>query len=274
MSFSPVAAATGVVGQADAARDFVDQMVNKYVVKPKNAKGIGGFVFQYEGSSEARQQAEITDHFSEDLSPINDHIAIRPFRLTLRGFVAELIMKKEQGLVGALDAIQNRLSTVPAYLGKYTPTQLAKIQGIVTKAQNVTAQFDQTLARVKNVVGLFDKSIPGTTEQQHAWFKLNALFASRKPLFVESPYGIHPNMIIETLAFIQPEDTNGWSDITVTLKQIRVVDINVRPVVYRNRSEIQRAPAVDNGSTKGKVVPKSLLYQGGKLIGSFFGVGQ
>ena len=266
MSFTPVTGAQQAINGADSARSYIDTLANKYIVKPKNAKGIGGFVFQYEGSSEARQQADITDHFAEDLTPLNDHVAIRPFRLTLRGFIGELVMKKPEGLVGALDTIQNRLSVVPAYLGKYTPTQLAKIQAITTKAQNLTSEFDQTLARVKNIVGFFENSSPGTTQQKHAWLKLNALFTSRKPLFVESPYGIHANMVIESLTFIQPEDTADWSDITVTLKQVRLIDVTVSQVVYRNRNEAQRAATVNNGTTKCKKIAPSLAVT---IIDSF-----
>ena len=56
---------------------------------------------------------------------------------TLRGFVAELVYKPNDGVLGAINSIQNRLTTVPAYLGKYTPGSLATIQRAATQASNV-----------------------------------------------------------------------------------------------------------------------------------------
>ncbi len=45
--------------------NYLNNIANKYIVKPKNAKGIGGFVFDYEGETNVTFQADITDHYLE-----------------------------------------------------------------------------------------------------------------------------------------------------------------------------------------------------------------
>src|SRR5262245_9752879 len=105
-------------------RNYLDGLANKYIVRPKTVLGIGGFVFDYEGDTRVSRQADITDHYAENNDFINDHMAMRPFRLTLRGLVSELVFEKPRGILGALQTIQSRLGVVPAYLGKYTPQGL------------------------------------------------------------------------------------------------------------------------------------------------------
>ena len=81
---------------------YVDGLVNKYVLRTKNSQGIGGFVFDYLGDVNVSLQADITDHFAEDNTAIQDHVAMRPIKVVMRGFVSELVMKAPQGVVGAL----------------------------------------------------------------------------------------------------------------------------------------------------------------------------
>jgi hypothetical protein len=244
----------------DNGRKYLDTLANKYVVKPKNSKGIFGFVFDYEGEATARLQAEITDHYSESNTVLNDHIALRPLRITLRGFVSELMLLKPQGLLGALAAIQNKLTTVPAYLQKYTPGAIATIQKAITKATNVVNTIDQSIARVKNIVGLFSKSAPPVSKQEKAYIQLQSLFFARSPMLIETPYGAFGNMVIESLSFVQDETTRTWSDISVGLKQINFVqEAQSTPDKNVNRRAQQDQAPIDKGKTQGKSLAASFV---------------
>lgn len=244
----------------DNGRKYLDTLANKYVVKPKNAKGIFGFVFDYEAEANARLQAEITDHYSESNTVLNDHIALRPLRITLRGFISEVVALPPQGLVGALDAIQNKLTTVPAYLGKYTPGAIATIQKAITKATNVVNTIDQSIARVKNIVGLFSKAAPPIPKQERAYIQLQSLFFARSPMLVETPYGSFSNMVIEALSFTQDEATKTWSDITVGMKQMTFVqEAQNTPDKNANRNAQMVQGAVDKGKTQGKSLAASFV---------------
>lgn len=244
----------------DNGRKYLDTLANKYVVKPKNSKGIFGFVFDYEGEASARLQAEITDHYSESNTVLNDHIALKPLRVTLRGFISELVFLKPQGLLGALGSIQNKLTTVPAYLGKYTPGGIAKIQKAITQTTNIVTRIDQSIARVKNIVGLFSKAAPQKSKQEKAYAQLQSLYFARSPMIVETPYGIFGNMVIESLAFVQDDITKTWSDISVALKQINFVqEAQGTPDKNVNRHAQQAQGPIDKGKTQGKSLAASFV---------------
>lgn len=248
-------------------RSYVDTLANKYIVKPKTVKGIGGFLFDYEGDSTLNLQADITDHYSETNVAIQDHIAIKPLRMTLKGFISELAVKKPEGLLGALEQIQNKLSTVPAYLGKYTPGGIKNIQKAITKTQNVVNTIDQSLARVKNIVGFFDKTTQGRTAQEKAYNKLQTLMVTKQLVFVQTPYGTFNNMAIESLVFVQDETTKTWSDITVTLKHLNLVDVKTSTIdVKATRNYQQSQSAVDQGGTSSGKQDKTLAA---KIFDSF-----
>jgi len=244
-------------------RAYVDGLANKFIVKPKTVTGIGGFVFDYEGETNVSIQADITDHYLETNEPVQDHIAIHPIKMTLRGYVAELVQLKPTGLLGALEQIQNRLTTVPAYLGKYTPGAISTIQKAISKTQNTVNTIDQSLARIKNIVGLFSKSVQGRTNQERAYNKLQSLMVTRQLMFVETPYGTFNNMAIESLVLVQDDTTKMWSDITVTMKRMNFVDIQTSTLDFRSgRNGPQSQGTVNQGATSGTPVDSSVLFKG------------
>ena len=244
-------------------QNYLNTIANKYIVKPKTAAGIGGFVFDYEGETTLTYQAEITDHYLESNDPVQDHIAQRPVRLVLRGFVSELAQKAPAGVLGALTTIQNKLTAVPAYLGKYTPGAIQGIQKSLTTAQNTVNQINLGLSKVQNIVGLLPGAAPQKSKQQKAFAQLQSLWLSRQVLTVQTPYTYFSSMAIESLTFIQPDETTSWSDISVTLKQLRFVEVAVTPTTntYAGRSAYQRALQSAQGKTTGTPVAQSVLFQ-------------
>lgn len=272
------------LGQIENGKGYLDSLATKYVVRPKTAKGIAGFVFDYEGETRLRQEATSTDHFAEDNSSIQDHIAIRPVRLTLRGFVSELAVTPTNGILGALNVIQSKLNVLPAYLGKYTPQALNVVNGALTQAQSVVNQVNQGLARAKNIVGLLADPLgrkpPGKTKQELAYAQLSALgfpdpnasVSGSGPInntphifVVSTPYKVFDNMMLETLDMVQDEATKFWSDVTVTLKQMRFAETSSIPNLLSNfsgRAGQQIQPQTDKGKTPGTPAQASLLYQG------------
>ena len=72
------------------AEDFIDDLSTKYILKPLGARGIGGFVFDIPDEAKVTLSADITDHWVEDNTTVNDQIAIKPDMIALSGFVGEL----------------------------------------------------------------------------------------------------------------------------------------------------------------------------------------
>lgn len=258
MAINPFQSTTPSTNQSGPL--YVDSLTSRYLIKPKSVSGIGGFLFDYEGEDTTELHADITDHYAENNTAIQDHVARNPTHLTLRGFVAELVYKPNAGILGAINSIQNRLTTVPAYLGKYTPGAVANIQKVATQASNVGNQINQAIARVKNVVGFFGNSAPGQTKQQAAFNKLSALWETNQMMIVETPFGIFGNMLIEDLLFVQGDETKYWSDVTVKLKAMRFASTETASIDFKSgRAAPQAESQINKGSTKGTPVNQSVL---------------
>jgi len=70
--------------------EFTNELLNKFVVKTASSFGISGFVFDIREDENITLKADITDHFVEDNSTIQDHISLKPIKISLRGFVGDL----------------------------------------------------------------------------------------------------------------------------------------------------------------------------------------
>lgn len=204
---------------------------NYVLLPPKGFKGgIAGFVFDYEGDDQITLESDITDHFAEDNSSVQDHIALKPYRIVLRGFVSELTLPAtSQGFFGALTTLQQNIGSVPAYLGKYTPQSLQKLQGSASKAisqvQNYANEASQYLNQAKNLATLFGGATGAPTRQQQAFGILSSLRDQRQICNVLTPWCFLPGMAIESLVMIQPKESKTRTDIAVTMKQMRFVDV-------------------------------------------------
>jgi len=289
-----ISSAPGSVSSAGmAGADFVNQLTStKIKVKPKGLAGIGGFVFDYEAETTLTMQAEITDHFAENGSVLNDHRVVKPMKITLRGFVGEIVYQRTAGIAGLLSLLQSKLTTVPAYLGKYTPQALGKVQGVLTQAQTISDKIDQYADRTKNIVGMFQKSAPGATKQEQAFNTLKAMFLAgtvftvvkspspwaiqnqqlygippskpRSPkISVVSPWAMLDDMMLETVTFTQDETNKFETDISITLKQVRFANVQttqIDPNSCAGRAGQQNAPAADNGNANGTAQNVSMLH--------------
>lgn len=61
------------------------------IVRPNNPPaGIAGFLFDFNGDEELRFRSQITKHYTEANTPVQDQIALEPEEIILKGTVAEL----------------------------------------------------------------------------------------------------------------------------------------------------------------------------------------
>lgn len=241
-------------------KGYLQNLTNKFFMRPKNAEGIAGWVFDIEGETNASISAEITDHYVEDNTAIQDHIAIRPLKIHLRGYVGELTYKQTAGFSAVINAIQSRLTSVPAYLGPLTPGGIKNVQRALTKVTSVINQANQIYNKTKNIYGFFANSNPHPTKQEKAFSHFMASMNSRTAMVITTPYGTFDNMIIENVAMIQDESTKSWSDISIILKQLNVIPIHPASAdknITRNAS--QKSSRFKKGITKGLAVAVSKI---------------
>lgn len=263
---------SNVFNSITSVQNFVNGVngvaTNYVLLPPKGFKGgIAGFLFDYEGDDQMSLDSDITDHYAEDNSSIQDHVALKPYRIVLRGFVSELTLPAtSQGFFGALTTLQSNIASVPAYLGKYTPQSLQKLQGQASKAvsqvQDYANTASQYLNQAKNLAGLFGGSSGAPTRQQQAFGFLAALRDQRQICNVLTPWCFLPGMAIESLVFMQPKDSKTRSDISVTMKQMRFVDVESSQnttATHGGRAGFQYQSQTNLGLTSGTPTPFSTI---------------
>ncbi len=253
-------------------QSYVDGLVNKYILRTKSSNGIGGFIFDYLGDINVAMEADITDHYAEDNTAIQDHVAIRPIEVVMHGFVSELAMPAPQGVVGLLANMQSGLSQVEAYLGRYTPGVTQTLQKAVTKVQSTVNTINQTLQKAQNVISLFPGAPPNATKQAKAYSQLFTAMSQKLPMTIDTPYRVLQNMLIKRIVFVQPEDTRTWTDISVTLKQINFVETATVADngTFAGRLAQQAQAPVNKGVVPGAPVNQSIAYglaQSAKWVG-------
>lgn len=223
-------------------------------------KDISGFAFDYIGEERLEAGTEITDHYSETNEFMQDHIAVKPAFVVMRGFVAEQTVNKA-AFLPTLTALATALTPITPYLGQYSPGAAA----LMGQAVNQTTQIIQQISRISSLYGSASKLISaarGLTKVQQAFNTLDELRTSGVPFVVVTPWATfgardtlgnlpHGLMMIENLVMVAPEETRGWADIVVRLKEIRVA-----PSLLTQVQDNARAPgasvAAPAGSTSGR----------------------
>lgn len=206
--------------------------LKQYVVTPVNAFGLGGFVFDVEGDSVVNLSTEITDHYLEDNSAVQDHIAIRPKRVILRRYVGELVYQPDQNLNSTVQSVVQKLTALSSFL----PVLSKGAEQIFSlKAEDITFNKLKDTISSKTINQLtdywaFSKNLLGQeSRQQRAYTYLKALMEQRILVSLQTPFEFVNNMAIESIVAIQPEGSKYISDFTIVLKQIRFAQLITAP---------------------------------------------
>lgn len=209
------------------AQLLIDSL-KQFVVTPLNAFGVGGFVFDNEGDTSLNLSADITDHYTEDNKSVQDHIAIKPKKLTLKGYVGELVYRDGNTAASSVQKVVQKLTTVTQYL----PQLSAAAQQAIDVINNARAgNFSlnnvslESVNKVLDLWGLAKNINPNQTKQAQAYMYFKALYEQKILCSVQTPYEFLSNMAIESIIAIQGENSKYITDFSITLKQIRTVQI-------------------------------------------------
>ncbi len=225
---------------ADFVQKFTDAVAAVSILVPEGVTQIGAFAFDYQENNEVDLENEIPDHQMEDNTFSNDHIAVKPDRVILSGYVVELTMPAAtiKTVLGALTAATNLLSALPVFLGAQTPGGAQAIAAAISQAQSVIVQVEQAVARAAQIANLLNGFLNGQamTKQQAAFKQLRALRDAGIIFTVYSSFQVHDNMAIESLRVIQPPDSQGWARFVVRMKKMNVIGASGTPHYLANLS--------------------------------------
>lgn len=237
------------------------------------------FLFDYEGEQTISLQSDITDHFIENNSAIQDQIALKPVTVTTHGYVGELNDVPPSKLK-LLKQIADKLIAVEAYTPQLTQAAII--------AYNQAAQLYATGSNLlNNSVALWDSlngdsgttTITGTTasisknqnKQQIAFQMFYGYWTDRRLFTIQTPWAIFKDMAIMSLRAVQGEETRVVTDFEVTFKQMRFADTITTstltsffdPSNFQGRAFSQGASLVNLGTAN---------LTSGPGLGSVFGV--
>ncbi len=179
-------------------------------------------------------QSQITDNYIENNTAVQDHIAISPVVITLRGYVGEVEFKPPTVFTNYLtDKINNYTSntlgiTVSDKLGAISAL-LPPVDNVTQAARNAVQYVESSFNRYKRIynqlMSLSKKDQKQVTEsvQQYVARNLKEMWENRTLVEVVTPYGFYKNMAIQSITLTQG-NTTTQSELSVSLKQLNFAE--------------------------------------------------
>lgn len=217
---SGINAVSNLVLATPKAKGYQPQEIPSVRGLPSTPSTDPALLFHYEGEQVLTLKSDITDHFIEDNTALQDQIALAPRTLTTHGFIGELNDVPPEALA-ALKTAADKLTNISAYVPVISATALI--------AYNVAAQAYQTALLAKQVAVSALSSVSGDVQnKQQTYFALLYGYWRQRTLFtVQTPWVVIQNMAIESLRAIQDETTNVITDFEITFKEIQFATTTV-----------------------------------------------
>lgn len=232
---------------------------------PSQSQNPPAFLFNYEGEQSATLTSDITDHYVEDNTAVQDQIALKPELITTHGFIGELNDVVPPALA-LLKTAADKLTTIVGYTPQLTETALLAYSEALLVYETATTVANAAVSAwssVGNAVSGSDgQSVIGSqglvasenqNKQQQAFQAFYGYWKKRILFTVQTPWAVFQNMAIQSLRVIQDADTRMISDFELTFKMIRTAaSITVAggfPISYAGRLNSQTATQTDLGTS-------------------------
>ncbi len=240
------------------AGNLISSAVDQAIVRPlgmPNLNGVSGMVMDILEDEEILIDSDITDHYVEQNYAIQDHIALKPIRFSLKGYVGEQV----DVLPNALASIFTQVTGLVT-LGGLAPQFNLQDSQFYAKVNDVAQKGINVIKQARNIFQLFNQSSTTTNKQQTIYQYFFNMWKTRQLCSVETPYAIFENMAIESIRALQAGDTNMISEFVVTFKQIRTVATttfsgNVGSLLSQNLGSISSLPKLAGGQFEQVVSP-------------------
>lgn len=241
----------------------------KAVVNILSTTGIAGFKFHIPETEIIRFENDITDHFVDTNTTVQDHIAQKPITITLTGLVGDYFYSnnKLEDLMALvvptmvlvkefLPEIRNATSFLK--LKKYNAQTTIGADGQIVSGTNA----DKYNFNAMDLFSLFQSLYKLKSAQTRAFLFFECMWKSRVLFSVETTWKRYDNMVIQSL---QPKrDKNAdITEFSITFKQISFAQTLTESAEdYKNRVEQQQAEKVNKGVEKGEFISISNLNTG------------
>lgn len=256
---------------------------NLVLVSPQNTQGYQpqsadgstaaqppALLFHYEGEQTASLESDITDHYIEDNTAIQDQIALRPETVTTHGFIGELNDIAPKALQLLKTAAQ-KLTVISAYTPVLSETALIAYNEALLIYQTGANAVNSAVSAWSSINGQDGENVIGSTgllnnvfdeasgsvknnqnKQQVIFQQFYGYWRSRTLFTVQTPWAVFQNMAIQKLRAIQDAETRVITDFEVTFKMMRFSNtsslVGLSPIL-QGRAQAQSASLVDQGTT-------------------------
>lgn len=196
---------------------------------PSTAQQPPSFLFHYEGEQTVTIESDITDHYVEDNTAIQDQIALKPEMISTHGFIGELNDVTPPALK-LLKTAADKLTTIGAYTPGLTLTALIAYSEAFLLYQVASNAVNSAVSAWSSITGTGGVSVIGSNglqasssqnKQQAAFQQFYGYWRSRTLFTVQTPWAIFQNMAIKSMRAIQDAETRVVTDFELTFKMIR-----------------------------------------------------
>lgn len=222
------------------------------------------FLFDYEGEQTVTLESDITDHYIEDNTSIQDQIALKPEMITTHGFIGELNDIPPNTAFQIAKIVAEKLTVISAY----TPALSAAALLAYNEAFYAYQIASNALAAAQSLGNLLSGTAQNQTKQAKAFQKFYGYWANRTLFQVITPWGSFANMAIKTLRAVQDPDTKVITNFEVTFKKMKFASttatIGVTNTSGQLTSQDSASSPVDLGSNQPPLsdFPQSSLIAG------------
>ena len=224
----------------------VNGVVGKLVV-PKDAFGYAGFMFDIIDEEETKLESEITDHYIEDNTAVQDTIALKPIEVVAKGFIGEYTYETP-----IIDQVIQKASGKLAMVQQYLPKLSNYANKLLQKSQKISNRLEIAQNKTENLYKIFnDVGNVSNSKQVRAYAYFSAAWQSRQLFKIQTPYCFYDNMAIKQIKFIQTGESKDKSQIEIIFKQIRQTKTTDEASV-QGRLKAQISKRVNAGLIKGK----------------------
>lgn len=213
----------------------------------QGAQNPPSILFHYEGEQTTTIQSDITDHYIEDNTAIQDQIALKPLEITTHGFIGEL-NNVTPPVLAPLQTAANKLTIVSAYVPVLSATAIIAYDEAFAAYQLASNAANSSVSAWSSIAG---NNSTNQTKQQVYFQQFYGYWSSRTLFTVQTPWGVFKDMAIKSLRAIQDSETRMITDFEVSFKMIRTASTATTPglaSVQQGRAAIQSASPVQQGS--------------------------
>ena len=252
------------ISAVTAVTTAVQSISNLILVTPQNTIGyqpqnqVGqpynqpALLFNYEGENTSTFESDITDHYIEDNTAIQDQIALKPLIVTVQGYIGELNDIPPNSVFQAAFVIANKLTNISAYAPQLSVTALNAYNEAVFGYETALNAANSAISAVQSITGLLGGSTGESvivnnqlslqrnqTQQQQMYTQLFGYYSQRTLFTIQTPWAIFENMAIMSCKATQSADTRVISDFTITFKQLKFASVLTEASGLFNNTEFQ-----------------------------------